>query len=85
MILSSRRDSTEMNRTDIQKLPPESREKYKKIICEELWLRYFNDTLRRQRVITEHEHRMMLLKIMERTASLMKGVQKCEKQHRLTS
>lgn len=75
MILSLRRDSTEMNRSDIQKLLPESREKYKKIICEELWLRYFNDTLRKQQIITEHEHRMMFLKILERTASLSKGIQ----------
>lgn len=60
---------------NVARLSPEGKEKYKKIVCEELWLRYFNDTLRRQRVITEHEHRMMHLKIMERTASLTKGIQ----------
>lgn len=53
---------------------PEGKEQYKKIVCEELWLRYFNDTLRKQRIITEYEHQMMLLKIMERTAKLTEGI-----------
>ena len=56
-------------------LSPEGKEKYKKIVCEELWLRYFNDTLRKQRIITEYEHRAMLLKIMERTSNLSEGIQ----------
>lgn len=56
-------------------LSPEGKEQYKKSVCEELWLRYFNDTLRKQRIITDYEHRRMLLKIKERTASLSKGIQ----------
>ena len=59
----------------INELSSEGRERYKKIVCEELWLRYFNDTLRKQRIITEHEHQMMFLKIIERTANLSKGIQ----------
>lgn len=64
-----------MNSTDVLNLSPESKEKYKSIVCEELWLRYFNDTLRKQRIITEEEHRMMFLKILERTAKLSKTIQ----------
>lgn len=75
MILFYRKDNTEMNRTDVLKLSPEGKETYKKFVCEELWLRYFNDTLRKQRIITEDEHRMMFQKILERTAKLSKGIQ----------
>jgi len=44
---------------------------YKKIILEELWLIYYNDTLLAKGVITESIHRMMSLKIHQRTRSLL--------------
>lgn len=75
MILLKRKDNTEMIRTDVVKLSPEGKEKYKNIVYEELWLRYFNDTLLKQQIITEDEHIRMFQKILERTAKLSKGIQ----------
>ena len=36
-------------------LSENGKERYKQVICEELWLKYCNDTLRRHKVITEKE------------------------------
>lgn len=48
---------------------------YKKVICEELWLRYFNDTLRRHRIITERDYLKMNEAILVRTSQLLCEVQ----------
>lgn len=59
---------------NVAQLSESGKEQYKKVICEELWLRYFNDTLRKKNIISEKEHRMMFVKIVERTGSLLKGL-----------
>lgn len=48
---------------------------YKKAICEELWLKYYNDTLRRNRIITEKEYLRMHEAILIRTGRLLQEVQ----------
>lgn len=48
---------------------------YKKVICEKLWLRYFNDTLRRHRIITERDYLKMNEAILVRTSQLLCEVQ----------
>lgn len=55
------------------KLSEEGRAKCEKVVFEELWLKYYNDTLRKQGLITETEHRKMHLMISKRTQSLLKG------------
>lgn len=52
----------------------------KAIIIEELWLIYFNDTLRKQGLISEREWVQMTNKISERTAHKMKKAKAEEKQ-----
>lgn len=42
------------------------------IIMEELWLRYYNDTLFRHGLITETERNKMAVAIKERTSELVK-------------
>lgn len=59
---------------DVTQLSEIGKEQYKKVICEELWLRYFNDTLRKNNIISEKEYRMMFVKIVDRTGSLLKGL-----------
>lgn len=59
----------EMN---IALLSEEGREHYKRVICEELWLTYYNDTLRRHGIITEKEHMKMYGAILVRTGRLLK-------------
>lgn len=59
---------------NIAQLSEKEKERYKKVICEELWLRYFNDTLRKKNIISEWEYRMMFVKIIERTGFLLKGI-----------
>ncbi len=58
---------------DYTKLSDEGKVKCKKAVFEELWLNYYNDTLHKQELITETEHRKMLLMISERTQKLLKG------------
>lgn len=58
---------------DYTKLSDEGKAKCKNAVLEELWLMYYNDTLRKQGIITELEHRKMYLKISERTRMLLKG------------
>ena len=50
-----------------------SNEQRRKIVAEELWLHYFNDTLLAKGVITEKEHLKMSLEINLRTQRLIKG------------
>lgn len=59
---------------NVVQLSKEDKEQYKKVICEELWLRYFNDTLRKKEVISEKEYRKMQIAIIERTGSLLKEI-----------
>lgn len=59
---------------NVAQLSKEGKEQYKKVICEELWLRYFNDTLRKKDVISEKEYRKLQIAIMERTGSLLKEI-----------
>lgn len=42
------------------------------VIYEELWLTYYNDTLRSKGLITEREHRAMKLLIHRRTKDKVK-------------
>lgn len=58
---------------DYIKLSAEGKAKCKKAVFEELWLKYYNDTLHKQKLITEAEHRKMLIMISERTQKLLKG------------
>lgn len=58
---------------DYTKLSDESKARCKKAVIEELWLKYYNDTLRKHGLITEIEHRKMSLKISERTRMLLKS------------
>lgn len=58
---------------DYTKLSDEGKAKCKRAALEELWLKYYNDTLRKHGLITELEHRKMSLKILERTRMLLKG------------
>ena len=50
-----------------------SNEQRRKVVSEELWLHYFNDTLFAKGVITEKEHLKMNLEISLRTQRLLKG------------
>lgn len=59
------------------RLSEEGRLLYKKVVCEELWLKYFNNTLRRHRIITEREYLRMHEMILVRTGELLK---KCDKE-----
>lgn len=68
----------------VTKLSPEGKEYYKTIVCEELWLRYFNSTAFDAGLITEDEHRKMLVKIIERTGQKKKELERCERQRRST-
>lgn len=45
----------------------EMSEWYKTIICEQLWLTYFNDTLRSKGLITEWEYQRMREQIRTQT------------------
>lgn len=56
-------------------LSAEGKECYKKVICEELWLKYYNDTLRRHGIITDKEYLKMHEVILVRTARLLQEVQ----------
>lgn len=42
-------------------------EQQRRIVVEEIWLRYFNDTLLQKGLITQQEHQKMILKIQEET------------------
>lgn len=55
-------------------LSEKEKEQYKKVVCEELWLKYFNSSLRKQRVITEKEFLRMNTLILERTQRLLNGI-----------
>lgn len=57
-------------------LSEEEKERYKKAICEDLWLKYFNRTLHNQGVITEREYLKMNTLIVERTQRLLKWIEK---------
>lgn len=50
-----------------------SNEVKKQAVWEELWLNYYNDTLLKEGLITEQEHRMMKLKIKSRTEAKING------------
>lgn len=50
-----------------------SNEAQKQAVLEELWLTYYNDTLLKHGLITENEHRAMLLKINARTEAKLNG------------
>lgn len=56
-------------------LSAEGKAYYKKVICEELWLKYYNDTLRRHRIITEKEYLIMHEVILVRTGRLLQDLQ----------
>lgn len=56
-------------------LSENGKERYKQVICEELWLKYCNDTLRRHKVITEKEYLKMNNSILIRTGRLLKEIQ----------
>lgn len=58
---------------DYTMLSDKAKARCKKVVLEELWLKYYNDTLRKHGIITELEHRKMSLKISERTRMLLKG------------
>lgn len=58
---------------DYTKLSDEGKRKCEKAVVEELWLMYYNNTLRKHGLITEIEHRKMSLKISERTRMLLKS------------
>lgn len=58
---------------DYTKLSDEGKAKCKQAVFEELLLKYYNDTLHKQKLITEAEHRKMLIMISERTQKLLKG------------
>lgn len=55
-------------------LSEEGRELYKKVICEELWLKYYNRTLKRYKVISEREFLKMNEAILARTSRLLEGI-----------
>lgn len=59
---------------DFTHLSAEGKAKCKKAVYEELWLKYYNDTLHKQGLITEIEHRKMSVLISGRTQKLLKGV-----------
>jgi len=42
-------------------------EQRRRIVAEEIWLRYFNDTLLQKGLITKQQHLRMILKIQEET------------------
>ena len=56
-------------------LSEEVKERYKKAICEDLWLKYFNSTLHKQGIITEREYLKMNTLIVERTQRLLKRIE----------
>lgn len=60
---------------NIASLSAEGRTRYKKVICEQLWLEYYNDTLRQHRIIAEKVYLKMHEAILIRTEKLLKGVQ----------
>lgn len=57
-------------------LSEEGKELYKKVICEELWLNYYNSTLRRHKVITEREYLNMHEVILKRKNQLLREIHK---------
>jgi len=42
-------------------------EQRRRIVAEEIWLRYFNDTLLQKGLITKQQHLKMILQIQEET------------------
>jgi len=42
-------------------------EQRRRIVAEEIWLRYFNDTLLQKGLITKQQHLRMILKMQEET------------------
>lgn len=60
---------------NIALLSEEGRARYKKTICEKLWLEYYNNTLRHHGIITEKEYLKMREAILIRTGKLLKDVQ----------
>lgn len=62
-----------MGEMDYTKLSGEGKARCKKAASEELWLKYYNNTLRKQGLITESEYRKMSLKISDRTQMLLKS------------
>lgn len=73
---------------NVARLSEKGRELYKKVICEELWLNYYNSTLRKHKVITEREYLNMHEVILKRTNQLLRELHKesiCENLHQSTS
>lgn len=50
-----------------------SNDQKRKVVSEEIWLQYFNDTLLAGGIITEHMHRKMQLEISLRAQRQLKG------------
>ena len=57
-------------------LSPEGKERYKSIICEELWLKYYNSTLLKHGIITDREYMRMNIRISQRTCAMLEKL-KC--------